>query len=168
MTQQEVVSNAIEQLEKEKQETEIKKIKGIVEAYLNKIFAKKETIKEAQKELKELEADLDDLKAGRLDKIEERQDKDPEHNKITLICVKKIAEEYIPYQPWRSPFNIEFKSYPAGYIYTTTTDCNYTTAGTNYLFDTMDSVTSMMNATGKMFQNFTGGSYDIGGHIVNL
>lgn len=147
MTQKDIVSNAIQQLEKEKQEAEISKIKGIVKAYLEKILNKKEQIKIIQKELKELEMDLDDLKSGRLDKIEERQEKDPNHNINTLIIVKRIEKEYLPFQPWRSPWIVEWGNYlPSG---NTWVDCSSTTTGT-------------------AFQNFTGGTYTINGQIFTL
>lgn len=151
MTQKDIVSNAIQQLEKEKQEIEISKIKGIVKAYLEKILNKKETIKTLQKELKELEADLDDLKMGRLDKIEERQYKNPSHNKTTLIFVKKVEKEYLPFQPWRSPWIVEL-----------TWDYNLPQSPT-WLPEN-----AVMTTSGTMFQNFTGGTYTINGQIYTL
>jgi hypothetical protein len=150
MTQKDIVSNAIQQLEKEKQEAEISKIKGIVKAYLEKILNKKEEIKVIQKELKDLETDLDDLKSGRLDKIEERQSKDPNHKNNTLIFVKRVEADYLPFQPWRSPWIVEWckvgdYSSPMSWI---------------------DS--GMTTTTGTMFQNFTGGTYTINGQIFTL
>jgi len=63
-----MVADAIKELSKEKQEAEIKKIKDIVQRYLEKIDTKKKEVKESQEELRALEKDLDDLKDGRLDK----------------------------------------------------------------------------------------------------
>jgi DNA gyrase/topoisomerase IV subunit A len=149
MTQKDIVSNAIQQLEKEKQEAEISKIKGIVGAYLEKILNKKEEIKVLQKELKDLETDLDDLKSGRLDKIEERQNKDPNHTKNTLIYVKKIEANYLPFQPWRSPWIVEWTN---------------AIPSENSWINQSSSTTT----TGTMFQNFTGGIYTINGQIFTL
>ena len=160
MTQKDIVATALEQVEKEKQEAEISKIKGIVKAYLEKILNKKEVIKEAQKELKELEADLDDLKAGRLDKIEERQEKDPTHNAITIIFVRKVIGDFLPYYPWRSPYIIEWKDTSA----VSGTTCGWagysTTATSDGLFN--------LTTTGTMFQNFSGGTYSVNGQVFNL
>jgi len=153
MTNEKIVSTAIEQLEKENQEAEISKIKGIVKAYLEKILNKKEEIKARQSELKELEADLNDLKAGRLDKIEDRQTNDPNHSKITLIYIKKIERDYLPYYPWRSPWIVEW-NVPFG------------DAWTNTIGSTSSDTT--LYSTGTAFQNFTGGSYTINGQTYNL
>jgi hypothetical protein len=177
MNQKDIVATALEQVEKEKQEAEISKIKGIVKAYLEKILDKKEAIKVLQKDLKELEADLDDLKLGRLDKIEGRQGKDPDHDKTTLIIVREIEKEYIPFQPWRSPFIIEVKpTLPYYPVYPITQTLGMTT-GTQ-MFDAMTAMTQgtlttssdnpYFQTTGVNCQNFCGGVYDIGGHIINF
>jgi hypothetical protein len=154
MTNEKIVSTAIEQLEKENQEAEISKIKGIVKAYLERILNKKEEIKERQSELKELEADLNDLKAGRLDKIEERQTNDPNHSKMTLIYIKKIERDYLPYYPWRSPWIVEW-NVPTGGVW-------------NFAGNTISSSDLTLYSTGTAFQNFTGGSYTINGQTFNI
>jgi DNA gyrase/topoisomerase IV subunit A len=161
--EKELVSSAIKELEKEKQEAEIRKIKEIVKAYLEKISSKKESLKIAQDELKELENDLNDLKMGRLDKIEERQEKDPKHNAITLIIIKRVEKEFIPYQPWRSPYIIE-QRYPL------TPSLNYTlTTSTDSQTNWMDaSGQCSLLATGIMFQNFSGGTYTVGNQTVSF
>ena len=163
MTQKDLVATAIEQVEKEKQEAEIQKIKDIIRVYLEKILNKKEVIKKSQAELKELEADLDDLKQGRLDKIEERQKEDPEHNKVSLIVIKRIEKEYIPMFPWRSPYVIEWNDFTSTYYpyqpinCQTTCDC-----------ETNVNALNILTASGTMFQNFSGGTYNIEGRIINL
>lgn len=150
MEQKDLVATALEQVEKEKAEAEISKIKGIIKAYLEKILNKKEQLKELNKELKELEADLDDLKAGRLDKIEEKQGKSPCHDINTLIFIKKIQEDFLPYQPWRSPWIIERRN-------------DYNSPSVTYYCDGSNLTTS-----GVMFQNFSGGTYDINGQYFTL
>ena len=174
MTQKDVVSNAIKELEKEKQEAEISKIKGVVKSYLERIFQTKETIKEAQKTLQQLEVDLNDLKSGRLDKIEGRQGKDPGHDKTTLIIIKEIEKEYIPFQPWRSPYIIEIKPtlpyYPVYPLTSTTPAIQYydSMAMLQQGMTTASSDNLIFQTTGVNCQNFCGGVYDIGGHIINF
>ena len=146
-----IVSETIENSEKQKQEAEIRKIKAIVTKILEKIDKIKEKKVDLDKELKVLTGDLDDLKAGRLDKIKERQEKDPDHNGYTVIIVREIEKEYQPLYPWRSPWLVEWKDN----IPQIPTVWNGTTTCGNTL-------------TGTMFQNFCGGTYDIGGHIINL
>jgi DNA gyrase/topoisomerase IV subunit A len=168
--EKELVSSAIKELEKEKQEAEIRKIKDIVKAYLEKISSKKESLKSVQDELKELENDLNDLKMGRLDKIEERQEKDPKHNEITLIIIKRVEKEFIPYQPWRSSYIIEPR-YPIWQTQYTATggsnliNCSTTCSQNAYL---TQATAPSMTATGIMFQNFCGGTYAIGGQTISF
>lgn len=151
-----MVADAIKEISKEKQEEEIRKIKNIVKVILEKIDDKKKKEDEIRKERISLEKDLDDLKSGRLDRIEERQGKDPIHDKVTVIEIHKIIEEYIPYQPWRSPWAVEWKTQNTwGYV-----------PATNQV-KTVDCI-SNSTITGTAFQNFASGCYTINGINVNL
>jgi hypothetical protein len=168
MTNKEIVADAIKEISKEKQEAEIKKIKDIVRTYLEKIQQKKEKEDEVRKERLALEKDLDDLKAGRLDKIEERQGKDPIHDKVTIIEIHRIEKEYIPYQPWRSPWIVEYRQFPYG------TSISYT-SNTSSLNNQLLGVTqslgmqcSSVQTTGAQWQNFVGGNYQVGSNNINL
>lgn len=153
MTNKDAVASAVKELEKEKQEEEIKKIKDIVKAILEKIEDRKKREDEIRKERIALEKDLDDLKAGRLDKIHERQGKDPIHDKVTVILVKPVPEYFIPYQPWKSPWVVEIKPYMQNLV--------------NYVTNSAANCT--ISSTGTFWQNFTGGTYTLGsGNIINL
>ena len=165
MTQQQMVADAIKELSKEKQEAEIKKIKDIVQRYLEKIDTKKKEVKESQEELRALEKDLDDLKDGRLDKIEERQGKDVVHDRVKIIEVHRIETQYIPMQPWRSPWEIT-------YYYPTGTYC-FSTGSTTLGLGSVTTTTSgnclgATQTTGVTFQNFASGNYQVGGNSINL
>ena len=154
MENKNVVSSAIKELEKEKQEKEIAKIKDIVRAILEKIEQKDKEVKAKSEEFKALKADLDDLKAGRLDKIQEKQGKDPVHDRVTLIWVTPVPEQFIPYQPWRSPWVVEWAgNLPTGV----------------YLSGTSSTNTLHCTTTGTLWQNFSTGTYTLGnGNIINL
>lgn len=181
------IKKAFALAEKEEQEKEINKIKGIVKAYLEKIAKKKKERDEVQEELKLLEKDLDDLKTGRLDKIEERQEKDEKAKNISIIIIKRIEKEYVPYYPWRSPWIVELKpnwewngtqtwisgnSISSGTI--TVTDPNKYLCDSTYTNCGINALTSQIAAvdnnpiTGTMFANFSGGSYNVDGKIINL
>ena len=141
-----MVSNAIKELEKEKQEKEIAKIKDIVRAILEKVEEKEKEVKAKQEELRALKADLDDLKAGRLDKIEERQGKDPVHDKVTIVKICRVEAGYVPMQPWRSWWEINSQT-----------------------SSSQGEAWSGVWTTGTTCQNFTGGTYTLGsGQIINL
>ena len=166
-----LIKKALDAAEKEHQEKEIEHIKKIIVSYLERIQDKTTKRAELDKEISLLKKDLEDLKAGRLDKIEERQEKDPEAKRLSIIFVKKIEREYIPYYPWRSPYEITWQ--------TTNTYPNFsaisTDVGSTLTINTGSSTMSLGTAivqgqiaTGTMFQNFAGGSYEIGDKIINF
>jgi hypothetical protein len=109
----EQIKKAFGDAEKELQQEEIDKIKSIVRSYLEEIQDKQDKKNRKQKEVDEideeirlLKKDLDDLKAGRLDKMEERQKVDKRARDISIIIIKKVEKEYVPYKPWYSPYDI--------------------------------------------------------------
>jgi seryl-tRNA synthetase len=156
MEQKQLVSNAIKELEKEKQEKEIAKIKDIVRAILEKIEGKEKEVKAKQEELRALKADLDDLKAGRLDKIKERQDNDPVHQRNSVVEIH-ILENFNPYQPWRNTYAV---TYLDPFMSATSTANGSCTAWAG---------TTTVAGAGTTWQNFTSGTYILGnGRIINL
>jgi hypothetical protein len=163
-----IVSETIENSEKQKQEAEISKIKAIVTKILEKIDKLKERKVDLEKELKVLTGDLDDLKAGRLDKIKERQEKDPDHNGYTIIIVREIEKEYQPLYPWRSPWVVEWREPYHQPISISGLTNGITTVDCTAINNLYQGVQGQFTSTGTMFQNFCGGTYDINGHIINL
>lgn len=185
MTDKEIIKKGIAEAEKEAQEKEIQKVKTIVKSYLQKIQDKRDIEDKAREERKMLEKDLDDLKSGRLDKILERQESDPKAKDISIIIIKKIEKEYIPMYPWRSPWIVEIKPQPyqwvesytttSGYLNTNVGDAVYTTCGAGGgggcyagLSGTSTPTGNSVSIVGTVFSNFSGGSYDINGNIINL
>ena len=170
MTEKDIIKQGIAEAEKEAQQKEINKVKQIVKSYLEKIQDKRKIEDKAREERKMLEKDLDDLKSGRLDKILERQESDPRAKEVSIIVVTKVEKEYIPMYPWRSPWYVEMKNTPYLYcdagpwINTITTPTVYS-LGQTTCSDTSGQSTSML---GTVFSNFSGGSYNIDGDIINL
>jgi len=150
-----LITKAFADAEKEQQEEEIKRIKNIVQKYLEKIQDTSERKNKLDEELRLLKKDLNDLKDGRLDKIKERSEKDSKAKEVTLIIIKEIQKEYIPMKPWYSPWYVELKPdynpvFPTSpIVYSTSTDCSVTTSG-----DT--------------FATFSGGTYTVGSNTINL
>lgn len=165
-----LIKKAIGLAEKEAEEKEVERIKIIVKSYLEKINEKSKEKARIENEIKILKKDLDDLKSGRLDKIEERQEKDPRAKEVSIIIVNKIEKEYRPVQPWFSRYEVVWNSTPFW--------VNYSTSGTSYQLCNLNSTTGLSGAcggsymaspTGKLFQNFTGGTYKLDcGDIINL
>ena len=142
MSSEETVKKAFELAEKEVQEIEVSKIKKIVQSYLQDIEELVEKKKDVEEKIKVLKSELDDLKDGRIDKIKERHEKDEKARNIFIIIVKCIEQEYLPLQPWRSPWIIQLKNdINNGFVF----------MGAN----------GAITTTGNTFANFTGGTYTV-------
>jgi hypothetical protein len=90
--------------------------------------------------------DIDDLKEGRLDRIEERQEKDPKAKDISVVIFikERVVEHEYPWWYW--PYRIEWVG-PA---------ITYTTSGNSYV-------------TCSTAKWATTGSYTLGtGNTVNV
>lgn len=170
------IKKGVELAEKELQEQQISEVKNIVKDYLEEIEEVKKEKEKLDKKLSTLKKDLDDIKSGRLDKIEERHKLDPEAKKISIIYVQPI--QIFPTTPWRSIYEIHYANHHYQPTLTTTTANGnyYVTAGTSgsgivTLASTSSLNTSAHNAfnlSGTTFQNFAGGTYNVGGRIINL
>ena len=103
MTDKNKAQQAFKEVEKELEDTQIKELKKIVKATLEQLEKKKEKKVKIDKEIKILKSDIDDLKEGRLDRIKERQTKDPDAKKVSVIIIKeKVIEREVPV--WRQPY----------------------------------------------------------------
>ena len=175
---QKIIKEAVSQAEKEAQQERVDRIKHIVKSYLEKIQnkskerdKKKEELKELDEDIKLLKGDLEDLKSGRLDKIEERQEKDPRAKDLSIILIKKVEKEYIPVQPWFSPFIIIERQVP-----TISQIPSVWCGGDQNVVLTCSAIGAAQNmcggtewrTTGKQFSAFAGGVYEVDNKIINL
>ena len=101
-----LIKIALSEAEKEAQEKTISEIKEVIKSLLTEIDNEEKKSKESLDKLKVLKRDLDDIKSGRLDKIEERQEKDPKQKEISTIYVER-TKEYVPMYPWQSPWIVQ-------------------------------------------------------------
>ena len=170
-----LTKTAVELAEKELQEQEINRIKNIVKDYLREIAKKETDHKKLTKEISLLKKDLDDFKAGRLDKIAERQKIEPLSPKIVII--HKIEREYIPLKPWYSPWEVVYPIistpsvpfYGSGIMSLSSQSCNVATNSVMTCASAFDnSNQASTSILGNSFKNFTSGSYDINGNVINL
>lgn len=101
---------AEKELQKEKEEKQIKLIKESIKQTLEKIESKGKERTKLNKEIKTLKQDIDNIRAGRLDLIAERQEKDGEAKKTSIIEVIKVKEiHHHHYDRWHEPYKITFK-----------------------------------------------------------
>lgn len=173
----EIIKKGFAEAEKQQQEQEVQKVKEIVQKHLEKIAYHQEHAKDHAEKAKLLRKDLDDLKAGRLDRIEERQEKDAKAKEVRIIEVHRIVEKYIPLQPWYSPFNVVLVR-PSGFgSITTAIGTGYTVAtsaiATNAVYlggaTTTGTIASNLNTlTGATCSAFASGTYIVAGNPLNL
>lgn len=101
---QQAYQSAKKELDEETKRKLIDEMKGYIKSTLQAIEDKKSSIAESQQELKALKADLEDLENGRLDKIKERQDKDPVARRVSVIKIITIINNYPSIQPYFQPY----------------------------------------------------------------
>lgn len=192
MEDKEVVKEAFAAAEKDAREKQVEEVKRIVTKTLEKLDAVKKELKANHEQERILKMDIEDLKEGRLDRIAERQEKDPEAKKVSVVVIikeKEIIREYIP-SPWYFPYQVIWQTpYVPTYtspIYTNNT-IHCTSGGTNFAGDAMGmSVGGRSNCTlsdGSTFhaevashptiscsvaKAATVGAYTVGDHIVHL
>lgn len=113
--------------------------------------------------------DLEDLKLGKLDRIEERQAKDPDAkaNSVIIIIKEKevIRERTIP-SPWYWPYAITIQN-PIWYTVPTIPTPNWTccTSNGNSALSSYDNAISVNCSLAK---DYSIGTYDIDGKIINF
>ena len=189
-SEKEMVKEAYAAAEKERREKQVAEVKKIVTKTLEKLDSVKKEIKEKQEEERILKMDIDDLKEGRLDRISERQEKDPEAKKISVVLIikeKEIIREvpapwYFPYQViWQVPYvptystNTVYLGSAGSSIVGTAQSGNITDAAIGSSNCTLSDGTQL-NATVTSYPTIncsvakfaTVGSYDVNGHIINL
>lgn len=121
---------AEKELQKEEEEKQIKLIKEAVKQTLEAIKQKEKERTKLNKEIKTLKQDIDNIRAGRLDLIAERQEKDNEAKKTSIIEVIKEKEiHHHHYDRWIEPYRIvpRYPEYPIHPEITYWTTCNSVT-----------------------------------------
>jgi len=100
-----------EQKEKAKAK-QVAEVKEIVKKTLLEVEKLKEQEGDIKEKLKILKLDIEDLKLGKLERIKERQEKDPLAKKVSVIIIKEkeiIKEREVP-SPWYQPYYIEWNT----------------------------------------------------------
>ena len=156
---------AFSEAEKEQREKEIAQLKEIVKKTLSELEKLKSQKKEVDGKIKILKMDLDDLKEGRLDRIEERQQKDPQAKEISVILVKEKEVERIIEKPYYVPYYVEINPI---YVQPQIHICDNGTAAwpvtnTDTVWD--NSITTF---TGSFTYNNTAGTYTVDDKTIHL
>lgn len=138
MTEKQLVKLAEEELEQEKVEKQKQLIKDAIKQTLERIEELDNEIKEKQRKKKILKQDIDNIRAGRLDLIEERQKKNGEAGRTSVIRVEKVKEVHHYYDHWYEPYRIyplpdPYPYIPQTPIWCSTADCGSTLANDSYM-----------------------------------
>jgi hypothetical protein len=192
--EKEIAKLAFAEAEKEAKEKQVAEVKRIVVKTLEKLDAVKKDIKVLQEKERILKMDIDDLKEGRLDLIAERQEKDPEAKKVSVVLIIKEKEiirekEYVPVpspSPWYFPYQVVWQV-PYTPTYTSPTIlCQSTTTGmtaggsVGIAYSSTSSNCTLSDGSsfqasvepmvinGSVSKYATTGSYEVNGHIINL
>ena len=194
MSDKEIAKKAFAEIEEEKSNKAVKQVKEIVTKTLEKLDGIKKEIKKLQDEEKVLKMDIDDLKEGRLDRISERQEKDPEAKKVSVVVIIKEKEVIREVSPWYWPYQVIWQYIPPPSYTQPVITCassgsftvngggsagGYATSGNvNWAGDTTSVGAIGYNTTTTLScgdtincsvaKNGTIGTYDINGHIVHL
>ncbi len=102
---------AEKELQEEEEQKQIDLIKKAIKQTLEAIKNKEKGRCKLNKEIKTLKQDIDNIRAGRLDLIAERQEKDEEAKKTSIIEVIKVKEihHHHHYDRWYEPYRIIYK-----------------------------------------------------------
>jgi len=102
-----LVKEGFAQAEKEQHEKQVAEVKKIVLKTLEKKREYERIRDDAVSKIKILNMDLEDLKEGKLDRIVERQDKDEEAKRISVVVIIKEKEVHHYHDnPWYVPYRI--------------------------------------------------------------
>ncbi len=110
------------ELQKEEEQKQIDLIKKAIKQTLEAIKAKEKDRDKLNKEIKTLKQDIDNIRAGRLDLIAERQEKDEEAKRTSIIEVVKEIHHHHHYDRWYEPYRITWNPYWTTTYGSTTTD----------------------------------------------
>jgi regulator of replication initiation timing len=165
-----IVKEAFEAAEKESREKQVGEVKKIVTKTLERLEEVRKEIRELNDERKILEMDIDDLKEGKLDRIVERQEKDPKAKQTSVVVIVKEREVirevnpwYWPYQIiWRTPLAVPIEPLP---VWCTTTQGVGSGGGVGMLTSGHTPYSTINCSVAK---EATIGAYDIHGSVTHL
>ena len=100
---------AEKELQEEEEQKQIDLIKKAIKQTLEAIKTKEEGRTKLNKEIKILKQDIDNIRAGRLDLIAERQEKDDEAKKTSIIEIVKEIHHHHYHDRWYEPYWIKVK-----------------------------------------------------------
>lgn len=142
------LKKAFKEANKSLEEQKIKRFKQMILATLQKIDKLESLVREYQRQIKILKKDIEDCKAGRLDRIQERQSKDPRAKEVSLIKVDEVIHNDAV-DVSRLQSTPMFDPYQQFYLVWNNTNNSETTGFTSLI------------ASNKFVRTYTSGTYTI-------
>jgi len=178
MSSQDVAKQAFAEAEKEAREKQVAEVKRIVTKTLERLEEVRKNIKNLQEDERILKMDIDDLKEGKLDRIAERQEKDPEAKKVSVVLIIKEKEVIREVSPWYFPYQVIWQQPLTPLLYCVNTvntvyGGNLTSAYGGSSDQLSGGSAFQATLTGSAItcsiaKDAATGAYDINGHIVHL
>lgn len=105
---QDIVKQGVQLAQDELREKSVQEVKKIVLKTLEKLKELETDKHKLDKQIKVLKMDIEDLKEGKLDRIVERQEKDEEAKKTSVVIIIKEKEviREVERSPWYWPYRI--------------------------------------------------------------
>jgi hypothetical protein len=164
----EIVKKGFALAEKEQKDKQIEEVKKIVSKTLERLEEVKKNIKELNDKRKILEMDIEDLKEGKIDRIVERQEKDPKAKEASVVVILKEKEVIREVNPWFWPYTVIWPTtvpvWTGGAVtYANTANFSTLTEGSSQNF-----VGACSTISCSVAKEATIGTYDVNGHPVHL
>jgi len=146
------------ELQKEEEQQQIDLIKKAIRQTLEAIKSKEKDRDKLNKEIKTLKQDIDNIRAGRLDLIAERQEKDEEAKRTSVIeIVREIHHHH--YERWYEPYKITWNPY-WNQIYCDSVDMPVTTYGSS-TYGTFGNTSNTYTLTNSIAKDSYAGTYQL-------
>jgi hypothetical protein len=167
--------------EKELKDKQVQEVKKIVLKTLEKLNEKQKEKTTLEEEIRLLRMDIDDLKEGRLDRIQERQEKDAKAKQTSVVIIikeKEVIREYTPwYQPYKVIWQTPMPSFPIQPFYYADNSGSQKVYMSNHTGGVEMSALSCASSapiestcfiSNCVAKDFTIGAYEVEGKVVNL
>ena len=147
------------ELQEEEEQKQIDLIKKAIKQTLESIKQKEKDRDKLNKEIKTLKQDIDNIRAGRLDLIAERQEKDNEAKRTSVIEVVKEVH-YHHYDRWYEPYRITWNPY-WNQVYCDSITADIPSSGTWTGYGTTFTVTDAAVINCSLAKDYSVGTYQL-------
>ncbi len=159
---------AEKELQKEEEQKQIDLIKKAIKQTLEAVKTKEKERTKLNKEIKTLKQDIDNIRAGRLDLIAERQEKDEEAKRTSVIEVVKEVHHHHYHDRWYEPYWIKLNE-PYWTTYTNCGNAITDTVGDYTVYNASDDLVSTATVNCSIAKGASAGTYKLdSGDCVTL